>query len=88
MLRLGPDSETPMPFPWMRNPVVHDPAGFRQSHARELRQRAGLLRRLGYAPDAVVARLTENLAWEFDLSGPAPFDEAGVRALVQAVFDR
>ncbi|MCB9544758.1 MAG: hypothetical protein H6706_02550 [Myxococcales bacterium] len=77
-----------MAFDWMDAPVVRDTAAFTDQHRRELMRRAGLLRRLGHGPEAVVTRCRQNLAWEFDMAGPAPFDEAGVRALVEAVFAR
>ncbi|PSM31661.1 hypothetical protein BVG81_004250 [Haliangium sp. UPWRP_2] len=54
-------------------------------HRRELRERAALLRRLGYTRDAVIERLQGYEAWEYEPFHTSPlFDE--VRTLVGEVF--
>ncbi|MEZ4470243.1 MAG: hypothetical protein R3F60_05455 [bacterium] len=77
-----------MPFDWMDAPVVRDTAAFNEQHRRELKHRAGLLRRLGHGPEAVILRCRQNIAWEFDMVPEPGLGEAEVRALVEAVFAR
>jgi len=54
-------------------------------HRCELRERAALLRRLGYTRDAVAERLQRYEAWEYEPFHTSPlFDE--VQAIVSEVF--
>jgi hypothetical protein len=52
---------------------------------RELRERAALLRRLGYSRDAVVARLVGYEDWEYEPFHTSPL-EGEVRTIVDEVF--
>ena len=54
-------------------------------HRREIRERAALLRRLGYTRDAAAERLQRYEAWEYEPFHTSPlFDE--VRTIVSEVF--
>ncbi len=77
-----------MPFDWMNAPVIPDAAAFRGQAERALRGKARLLYRLGYDAAYAAGRCKADLAWEYEMSGPAPLDEAAVEALVDAVYDR
>lgn len=81
-----------MVFPWHQ---VHIPdeltRTFKDSglemYRREVRDRASLLRKLGYAKDDAKARCRQNLEWEYQLHGKAPIlDE--ISKLVDEVYGR
>jgi hypothetical protein len=81
-----------MSFPWL-HPVI--PASYSAAapgkalamYRDEIRQRAALLRRLGYPEQQAAARCRQNLAWDFELHGRCPVADE-VDALVQAVYRR
>ncbi len=52
---------------------------------RELRERAALLRRLGYSQDAVAARLAGYEVWEYEPFHASPLTDE-VSAIVSEVF--
>ena len=62
-----------MPFPWLQcTPPRPDGAERRAKvAAAELASRAGVLYRLGFSEAAATRRLTETVAWEYDLGAPA-----------------
>lgn len=80
-----------MPFVWLHPDV---PEAYRcadakahDMYAREMGERAALLRRLGYSQDEVKARIRGNLRWDFELHGaPAVADE--VDTIVDEVFHK
>ncbi len=53
----------------------------------EVRQRAELLRHLGYSQAEATARCRQNLRWDFDLHGTTPL-LGEVASLVAAVYRR
>jgi len=60
----------------------------RAMHIDEVRQRAGLLRRLGYEQSFAAWRCQRNLAWGFEMAGKAPLTDADVKKIVAEVFKR
>ena len=81
-----------MAFPWYQSNL---PAQLTSTFAptadesirNEVRNRAGLLMRLGYGEKEVAERIGNALAWEFELGGkPTVLKEVG--ALVGAVYGR
>jgi hypothetical protein len=60
-------------------------------YRKELVDRAGLYCRLGYAPSKAIARLTANLAWDFELgAGPRPkgLSDSDIAEIVKATYLR
>ncbi len=82
-----------MPFDWMQTTTVADrsPA---DSESRtkvlteEIRQRAGLFRRLGHARTHAVHRCLGNIAWAYSEAGKPPISAAEVRRIVDEVYGR
>jgi hypothetical protein len=80
-----------MPFDWLDSKVPasvreRGPAARKRMHEDEIRQRAGLLRRLGHDQDTAVRRCLAHLGNGFDVIGTAPISEKEVRALVAHVY--
>jgi len=70
---------TKQPFDWM---VAHNPPSLKQTtiamRQGEIRDRATVMLRLGFAPAHVKERLTANIKWEFDKIGKTKLgDEVG-----------
>jgi len=82
----------PMPFDWMEPKVGEAVRGraearTKEARRRDVRDRAGILMRLGWAQKAVAARCKRSLEWEHDL-GPEPLAASEVNAIVRDVFER
>ncbi len=84
-----------MPFDYMHSDVparfVQAPGKAQAMYEQELRQRAGLLRRLGYGRDDALQRLRTNLRWDWEANDPPPFVatlEEALPELVAAVYAR
>ena len=82
----------PMSFPWLdADPPSTYQSSFRDKaldmYRAEIKQRAELLRHLGYTAKEATARCKENLRWDFDMTGECPI-EGEVQKIVQAVFKR
>ena len=77
-----------MSFDWMESSVpARDGEGASKAvHEQELRQRAGLLYRLGYTKTVALARCKARLAWEFDVQGSCPLSDRQVKAIVYEVY--
>ena len=77
-----------MSFDWMEvNVSARDGAAAnKETHAQELRERAGLLHRLGYTKTAALARCKARIAWEFDGQGTSPLSDREVKSIVGDVF--
>ena len=78
------------PFPWLSAkvpPIISAHAGARnlEIRRREITDRAGLLRRLGYSRNEVLSRLSSYLDWEYEPFHKSPL-AAEITALVDAVF--
>jgi hypothetical protein len=81
-----------MPFPWMQADV---PASYQATYRdkaldmyrAEIKQRAELLRHLGFSAKEATARCRENLRWDFDMGGHCPIEDE-VQKIVQAVYRR
>ena len=78
------------PFPWLSAkvpPIISAHAGARnlEVRRREITDRAGLLRRLGYSRNEVLSRLSSYLDWEYEPFHKSPL-AAEITALVDAVF--
>jgi hypothetical protein len=79
-----------MPFEWMKTDEHGSDDGSRrvEACAREVRERAALLQRLGYDKATVVHRCMGNLVWAFSSQGTPPLTPAAVRKLVGEVYSR
>jgi hypothetical protein len=77
-----------MSFDWMEvtAPARDGAAANKATHAQELRERAGLLHRLGYTKTAALARCKARIAWEFDGQGASPLSDREVKSIVSDVF--
>ncbi len=75
-----------MPFDWMTVPHAPAAAALREQTERALRERARLLHRLGYDARYAADRCRRDLAWEFELTPPAPLDDDAVDAIIEGVF--
>ncbi|MCA9558312.1 MAG: hypothetical protein H6704_19700 [Myxococcales bacterium] len=75
-----------MPFDWMHVPHASAADALRDQTERALRERARLLHRLGYDATYAADRCRRDLAWEFDLTAPAPLDDDAIDALIEGVY--
>ncbi len=78
------------PFPWLSSKVpphicAHSGTRNLEVRRREITDRAGLLRRLGYSRNDVLSRLSSYLDWEYEPFHKSPL-AAEITALVDAVF--
>ncbi|MBL9003187.1 MAG: hypothetical protein JNJ46_03010 [Myxococcales bacterium] len=73
--------------PARQAPAVESPQRrkFLEMHRRELRERAALLRRLGYTQAVVEARLSSYETWEYEPFHESPLS-AEVASIVAEVF--
>lgn len=76
-----------MPFPWL-HPTRVPPRGRLEMYRRELEERAALLFRLGFPQARARARLTANVAWEFEIGGGGAPSAREIEAVVDAVYRR
>ncbi len=82
-----------MAFDWMQ-PHIGSAArarwasAARQAYLRDVRERAALLRRLGYEPQAVSTRCLRRARWEFELLRRQPVDIDEVQRVVEATGTR
>lgn len=80
-----------MAFPWIEPSLAHPPfAATFPTKAKdmlrgEVRQRAALLRHLGFSQAEATQRCRQNLRWDFDLHGASPI-LSEIDALVAAVY--
>jgi|MDTA01.1.fsa_nt_gb hypothetical protein len=81
-----------MPFCWMDENDAQEAKGNEQSRkaatTSELRERAALMRRLGYSKSDAVHRCMGNLAWAFSVSGQPAVTPAMVRKIVSEVYGK
>ena len=78
-----------MPFDWMQTSIptaAHSDCV--EVYLEEVRQRAGLFRRLGHPKTHAIHRCLGNIAWAFAESGTPPITAADVRKVVGEVYDR
>ena len=80
----------PQPFPWLsvstaKSVKHHSDARNLEVRRREISDRAGLLRRLGYSQTEVLIRLRGYQDWEYEPFHKSPLGTE-VTALVEAVF--
>jgi len=79
-----------MPFCWMDETADTAPVEGQTSRVesteRDVRERAALLRRLGYSKTDAVHRCLGNVAWAFSVHGKPAITPARVRKLVSAVY--
>ncbi len=80
-----------MPFPWLHASIPDAVTGTfpGKRHAmlrKEVRERAGLLMRLGHSRQEAAARCRANLEWEFELE-ELPGVVGEIETLVGEVFD-
>ena len=79
-----------MQFCWMDEPTKEN--NTKPVHSREevteedVRDRAALLRRLGYTQAEAVHRCLGNVAWAFSVQGKPAISPARLRKLVAAVY--
>ena len=79
-----------MPFSWMEE--KSDPApkssaeGSKEATETELKERAALMRRLGYSKADALHRCLGNLAWAYSVAGTPDLSPARVRKLVGEVY--
>lgn len=76
-----------MPFSWFHPdlPPQHTRAKADTMYERELKERAALLRRLGYSKAETVLRLRTNVCWDFELhQRPGHLDR--IEQLVDGVY--
>jgi len=78
-----------MPFDWYEPdvPPSDTRAKAQRMYAREIAERAALLRRLGYDRQETVRRLRGEVKWDFELHGQPEHLEQ-VEAIVDQVFQR
>ncbi|MBM4395021.1 MAG: hypothetical protein FJ087_04965 [Deltaproteobacteria bacterium] len=81
-----------MPFDWMHDKV--NPAfakkivgRFAEMHRAEMEQRARLLHNLKYTRDRAIARLRQNLEWDFEMSRVPKF-RSEIPGIVDRVYRR
>ncbi len=77
-----------MPFDWMNTEPPSPRRSCAEAYADEIRERAGLFRRLGHDKSTAVHRCLGNIAWAFSASGQPPISAAQVRKIVGEVYDR
>jgi hypothetical protein len=79
-----------MPFCWMDEATELASTGGQTSRAEttehEVRDRASLLRRLGYSQAEAVHRCLGNVAWAFSVHGKPAITPARLRKLVASVY--
>ena len=82
-----------MPFDYMHAAIPEDfylaPEKALEMYRTEIRERAALLRRLGYSLDDAIIRLRSNLAWDWECNDAPSFItdlEQGIEALVEEVY--
>jgi len=76
-----------MPFCWMDEqtpPVDADSQSDATTH--EVRDRAGLLRRLGYSKSDAVHRCLGNVAWAHSVAGTPALSPTQIRKIVGEVY--
>jgi hypothetical protein len=79
-----------LPFDWMeprRNPGHGKTEKARREamYRTELEERAALLHRLGHEREAIRARLTANLGWDFP-AGKSPVPPSALDAILDRLF--
>jgi len=77
-----------MPFDWMNTARTAPRRRAAEACADEVRERAGLFRRLGHERSTAVHRCLGNIAWAFSASGTPPLSAAQVRKIVGEIYDR
>jgi hypothetical protein len=77
-----------MPFDWMSTPSPAPRRSAAEAFEDEIRERAGLFKRLGHPKSTAVHRCLGNIAWTFSASGKPPVSAAQVRKLVSEIYER
>ncbi len=76
-----------MPFCWMDEKPDPEPSGTQATATTlEIRDRAGLLRRLGYSKADAVHRCLGNVAWAYSVSGTPALSPTQIRKIVSEVY--
>jgi hypothetical protein len=79
-----------MPFCWMDETTESTPVEGHTSRGEttenEVRDRASLLRRLGYSQADAVHRCLGNVAWAFSVQGKPAITPARIRKVVLSVY--
>ncbi len=77
-----------MSFDWMEPTSVEGDgaAVLKEKLVEEFRQRAGLLRRLGYTKTETLARCKSRMSWEYEFQGDGPISDREMGALVKSVY--
>lgn len=75
-----------MAFDWMHVPPHPSGDAHHRQTEQAVRDRAAMLRRLGYDQPYVTARAHADLAWEYECTGTSPLDAKEVDALIARVF--
>lgn len=80
-----------MTFDWMQSHVpasviAAGGAKFKVQTVSEIRERAGLLRRLGHSKAYAELRCRRNLMWAYEAAGKAPLTDTEVKALVAEAY--
>ena len=79
-----------MPFDWMDTTTTsartnHGAEGRTQALCDEVRDRAGLFKRLGHPKAHAVHRCLGNIAWAYAAAGKPPVSAAEVRRIVEEI---
>ena len=77
-----------MPFCWMdeESGAVAETTKKAEAAINEIRERAGLLRRLGYTKADAVHRCLGNVAWAHSVSGTPALSPSQIRKTVGEVY--
>jgi hypothetical protein len=79
-----------MPFCWMDEGAANSGEESGQTRAEstavEIKDRAQLMRRLGYAKSAALHRCLGNVAWAYSVSGTPALSPAKIRKIVGEAY--
>jgi len=76
-----------MPFCWMDENADSEPSGNQATATTlEIRDRASLLRRLGYSKADAVHRCLGNIAWSHSVAGTPALSPTQIRKIVSEVY--
>ena len=79
-----------MPFSWMDDasdePSTDRAQARSDAYEEEVRERAGLLKRMGHDKATAIHRCLGNVAWAFTVQGVPPLTPAQIRKIVNGVY--
>ena len=79
-----------MPFSWMdeasKERSTDGTKARSDAYEVELRERAGLLKRMGHDKATAIHRCLGNVAWAFTVQGVPPLSPAQIRKIVNGVY--